>query len=259
MTERTSISIPDFCLVLLIGPSGSGKSTFARKHFKETEIISSDHYRGVVADDETDQGATADAFDLVEYIAKKRLAARRLTVIDATNVKPEDRARFVALARKYHALTIGLVFFIDREICEARNASRPDRQFGPHVVRNHLRALKRGFKGLQKRERVRYVHVFDTPEDMDALQSIERTPLWADKRHEDGPFDIIGDIHGCAGELESLLEKLGYDLGATGNPGLRSYSVTPPEGRRTIFVGDLVDRGPRSPDCLLYTSPSPRD
>lgn len=250
MTKRTSISIPDFCLVLLIGPSGSGKSTFARKYFKATEIISSDHYRGVVADDETDQSASGDAFDLVEYIAGKRLAARRLTVIDATNVKPEDRARFVALARRYHALTVGMVFFTDQEICETRNAERADRRFGPHVVRNHVRALKRGFKSLQKREGVRLLHVFDGPEDIDALEAIERTPLWPDKRGEHGPFDIIGDIHGCASELETLLEKLGYDLGATGKPGLRAYAVTPPEGRRAIFVGDLVDRGPRSPDVL---------
>lgn len=250
MTDRTSISIPEFCLVLLIGPSGCGKSTFAARHFKPTEIVSSDHYRGVVADDETDQAATGDAFDVVRYIAEKRLAARRLTVIDATNVKPEDRAGFVSLAKKYHALPVGLVFFIDEEICGERNAKRPDRQFGPHVVRNHVRALKRGFSSLQKREGVRMLHVFDTPEEMSALESIERTPLWPDKRSETGPFDIIGDIHGCAGELEALLDKLGYDVAHEGDAGRRHYTVTPPAGRRAIFVGDLVDRGPRSPDVL---------
>jgi protein phosphatase len=250
MSDRTTLSIPEYCLVLLIGPSGSGKSTFARRHFKPTEIISSDTCRGLLADDETDQSITSDAFELVEFIAEKRLAARRLTVIDATNVKPEDRARFLALARKYHALPVGLAFFIDEQICHARNQQRADRSFGPHVVRNHLKAMKRGFKGLQKREGVRNLHVFDTPEDMDALQSIERTPLWPDKRHETGPFDIIGDVHGCAGELETLLETLGYTLDRTGEPGLRDYVVTPPAGRRAIFVGDLVDRGPRSPDVL---------
>lgn len=250
MRDRTSISIPEFCLVLLIGPSGSGKSTFARKHFKETEIVSSDTCRALLADDETDQSVTKDAFELVEFIAEKRLAARRLTVIDATNVKPEDRARFVALARKYHALPVALAFFIDEKICHARNQQRENRSFGSHVVRNHLKAMKRGFKGLQKREGVRNVHVFDTPEEMDTLEAIERMPLWPDKRSESGPFDIIGDIHGCAGELESLLEELGYTIARDGEPGLRSYEVTPPEGRRAIFVGDLVDRGPRSPDVL---------
>ena len=250
MSIRTSISIPEFCLVLLIGPSGSGKSTFARKYFKETEIVSSDKYRAVVSDDETDQSATKDAFELVEYIAAKRLAARRLTVIDATNVKPEDRKRFINLARQYHALPVGMVFFVDEKICHERNQKRENRDFGSHVVRNHIRALKRGYKGLQKREGVRLLHVFDNPEEMDGLQEIERTPLWPDKRGEHGPFDIIGDIHGCAGELESLLEKLGYIINSSGDVGLRSYDVSPPEGRRAIFVGDLVDRGPRSPDVL---------
>lgn len=250
MSLRDTISIPEFCLVLLIGPSGSGKSTFARKHFKETEIISSDTCRAIVSDDETDQSATKDAFELVEYIAQKRLAARRLTVIDATNVKPEDRRRFITLAKRYHALPVGMVFFVDEKTCHARNQARENRNFGLHVVRNHLKALKRGFKGLQKREGVRLLHVFDSPEEMDALQTIERTPLWPDKRGETGPFDIIGDIHGCAGELESLLAKLGYQVDTQGEPGLRSYTVTPPDGRRAIFVGDLVDRGPRSPDVL---------
>ena len=172
MAKRSSISIPEFCLVLLIGPSGSGKSTFARKYFKETEIVSSDTCRAIVSDDETDQSATKDAFELVEYIAAKRLAARRLTVIDATNVKPEDRRRFINLARQYHALPVGMVFFVDEKICHKRNQQRENRDFGPHVVRNHIRALKRGFKGLQKREGVRLLHVFDGPEEMDALEEL---------------------------------------------------------------------------------------
>ena len=250
MVTNSTLSLPEYCLVLLIGPSGCGKSTFAAKHFKPTEIVSSDVCRGLVADDETDQSATGDAFALVEYIAEKRLKARRLTVIDATNVKPEDRARFINLAKKYHALPVGFVFFVDESICQERNKARPNRDFGPHVVRKHLRALKRGMKGLQKREGVRQLHVFDTPEEMDALEKIERTPLWPDKRHETGPFDIIGDIHGCAGELEGLLDKLGYRVEHDGDIGHRNYTVTPPEGRRAIFLGDLVDRGPRSPDVL---------
>ena len=92
------IEIPDFCLVLLIGASGSGKSTFARAHFKATEIISSDHYRGVVEDDENSMEATNDAFAACQFIAGTRLKRRKLTVIDATNVRAEDRAKFVAIA-----------------------------------------------------------------------------------------------------------------------------------------------------------------
>ncbi|MEM9840871.1 MAG: polynucleotide kinase-phosphatase [Pseudomonadota bacterium] len=247
---KNTISIPEFCLVLMIGPSGSGKSTFAKKHFLPTEVVSSDHCRALVADDELDQSATGDAFDLLEFLVSKRLAARRLTVIDATSVKPEDRARLVRIAKTYHALPVGLVFFLDEKLCQDRNASRPDRNFGPHVVRNQLRALKRGFGSLRKREGVRQLHVFDTVEAIDAVETIERTKLWPDKRDEHGPFDIIGDIHGCAGELEALLQKLGYGLAFEGDPGHRSYRVTPPPGRKVIFLGYLVDRGPRSPDVI---------
>lgn len=245
-----TISIPEYCLVLLIGASGSGKSSFARKHFKKTEIVSSDQCRAIVCDDESSLEATSDAFELLNYIAEKRLKARRLTVIDATNVKPEDRRKFVMLAKKYHALVAAFVFFTDEKICHERNQKRENRDFGPHVVRNHTRALKRGFKGLQKKEGIRFVHSFDTPEQVNALEGIERTSLWPDKRQESGPFDIIGDIHGCATETEQLLEKLGYNVSFTGEPGFRHYDITPPEGRKALFLGDLVDRGPRSPDVL---------
>lgn len=71
-----------------------------------------------------------------------------------------------------------------------------------------------------------------------------------DRRHDSGPFDIIGDVHGCAGELEALLVQLGYDVRWSGAPGAVRVDVIPPAGRRALFVGDLVDRGPRSPDVL---------
>src|ERR1043166_2376086 len=96
------ISIPNLSLVVLIGPSGSGKSTFARRHFLPTEVLSSDACRGMVSDNENDQSATADAFEILHFIAARRLALGRLTVVDATNVQPEARAPLVALARKYH-------------------------------------------------------------------------------------------------------------------------------------------------------------
>ena len=100
--DPARIDIPDFALVVLIGATGSGKSSFAARHFRPTEIISSDHCRGLVSDDETDQSATADAFDLVRTIAEKRLKNRRLTVIDATNVRMADRKAWIELARRWH-------------------------------------------------------------------------------------------------------------------------------------------------------------
>lgn len=238
------IEIPEFALVLLVGASGTGKSSFAAKHFLPTEVISSDRMRGWVADDETDQGATGDAFDVLHYVVEKRLKGRRFTVVDATNVQPESRKTLIALARKWHALAVAIVFDLPVELAIARNKERPDRQFGDGPVRRHAQALKRGIGGMN-REGIRYVHRLRSVEEVDAVE-ITRTRLWTDRREETGPFDIIGDIHGCATELETLLGELGYVVAWAG----RQVSVTPPEGRRAVFVGDLVDRGPRSPDAL---------
>lgn len=238
------IEIPEFALILLVGASGSGKSSFAAKHFLPTEVISSDRMRGWVADDETDQSATGDAFDVLHYVVEKRLKGRRLTVVDATNVQPESRKGLIALAKKWHALAVAIVFDLPEAIAIERNAARPDRQFGAGPVRRHAQALKRSLGGMN-REGIRYVHRLRSVEDVDAVE-IVRTRLWTDRREETGPFDIIGDVHGCADELEMLLGKLGYVVGWTG----KEVTVTPPEGRRAIFVGDLVDRGPRSPDVL---------
>jgi len=95
-----NINIPKLSLVVLVGPSGSGKSTFARRHFRPTEILSSDSCRAMVSDDENDQSVTKDAFEVLRFVAGKRLALGRLTVIDATNVQPEARRPLVELARR---------------------------------------------------------------------------------------------------------------------------------------------------------------
>ena len=118
-----------------MGASGSGKSTFARAHFAPTAVLSSDACRALVRDDETAQEATADAFEVLHFIARKRLAARRLTVVDATNVRPEDRRQLVAIAREYHAMPVALAFDIPERICQERNLLRADRPIGRRVIR----------------------------------------------------------------------------------------------------------------------------
>ena len=240
------IKIPEPSLVLLIGPSGSGKSTFASKHFKPTEILSSDFCRGLVSDDETDQTATKDAFEVLRFIAAKRLAAGKLTVIDATNVQVDARKPLLALAREYHYLTVAIVFKMPAKLCQERNEARSDRDLKPHVVRQQNQQLRRSLRNLKREGFRHFVYVMSTPETVEAAR-VERQPLWPNRTDEQGPFDIIGDIHGCYDELVELLQKLGYEISTQSNG---DTIVEPPQGRSAIFVGDYVDRGPKVAQVL---------
>ncbi|MEU3516785.1 polynucleotide kinase-phosphatase [Streptomyces sp. NPDC006654] len=241
MTETRStgrvLPVTDLSLVVLVGASGSGKSTFARRHFKPTEVISSDFCRRLVSDDENDQSASGDAFDVLHYIAGKRLAAGRRTVVDATSVQQDSRRQLIDLAKRFDVLPIAIVLDVPEEVCAERNAARADRADLPRrVVQRHIRELRRSLRHLE-REGFRKVHI------LRGVEEIESATVVTEKRYNDlthltGPFDIVGDIHGCARELESLLTKLGYQDGVH------------PEGRTAVFVGDLVDRGPDSPGVL---------
>ncbi|MYS45501.1 polynucleotide kinase-phosphatase, partial [Streptomyces sp. SID5998] len=242
MSETTTrrervLPVTDLSLVVLVGASGSGKSTFARRHFKPTEVISSDFCRGLVSDDENDQSASRDAFDVLHYIAGKRLAAGRRTVVDATSVQSDARKQLIELARRYDVLPIAVVLDVPEEVCAERNAARTDRADLPRrVINRHVRELRRSLRHLE-REGFRKVHV------LRGVEEVEHATVVTEKRFNDlthltGPFDIIGDVHGCSAELEALLGKLGYVDGVH------------PEGRTAVFVGDLVDRGPDSPGVL---------
>ena len=236
------LSIPELSLVVLIGTSGSGKSTFARRHFKPTEVLSSDYFRGLVSDDENDQTVSTPAFEALHFVAAKRLQLGRLVVVDATNVQEAARKPLVELARRYHVIPVAIVIDVPERLAHERNRTRADRDFGPHVIRQQHSQLRRSLRNLQ-REGFRHVHVLRSEAEADAVELV-REPLWNNRRWDHGPFDIIGDVHGCADELEDLLDQLGYVLG--GDVAARRH----PEGRRAIFLGDLVDRGPRVPDVL---------
>lgn len=235
------MELPDFALVALIGVSGSGKSTFARQHFLSSEILSSDAFRAMVSDDENDQSATNDAFDALHYLAGIRLRRRKLVVVDATNVQPEARKSLLQLADQHNCLAVAIVLDVPERVCYERNAVRPDRQFGPHVVRNQSRQLRQGLRHLKK-DGFRYV--FTLNETQIPRAQFVRTPLWTDRRTETAPFDLIGDIHGCYDELVELLAKLGY---VTNADGVYAHEA----GRRVVFLGDLVDRGPKVVETVL--------
>jgi protein phosphatase len=234
--DAGGLRIPNPSLVVLIGPCGAGKSTFAARHFRSTEVLGSDECRALVADDPHEESATPEAFAALQYLAGLRLKRGRLTVVDATNVRPQHRAPLVSLARQHDLPAVAVVFDLDERLLLERNAARQDRQIEPDAVRYQVRALQHSLDTLP-REDFDQVYPLASPEAIDAAR-IERVPLPPDHRDAVGPFDVIGDVHGCLDELSELLVLLGYQPDA--EAGMR-----PPTGRRAVFVGDLVDRGPK--------------
>ncbi|XRQ13442.1 polynucleotide kinase-phosphatase [Actinomadura welshii] len=241
----TEIRVPDMGLVVLVGVTGSGKSHFARTHFTPTQVVSSDYCRGVVADDENDQSATGDAFDLLHYIVAKRLRRGLLTVVDATNVQSKARQSLLQIAKDHDVRAVAIVLDVPEDVAAARNAARPDRDMPAHVIPRQRRELRRGMRALERE--FRRVHVLRGVEEIDAA-TIAYEKAWNDRRELTGPFDVVGDVHGCRAELEELLAGLGYEIDRDAQG--RAAGASHPGGRTAVFVGDLVDRGPDSPGVL---------
>ncbi len=240
------LRVPATSLVLLIGCSGSGKSTWAAREFAPYEVVSSDHARGVVANDPTDQSATRDAFDLVHHIVATRLRRHLLTVVDATNVQASARRPLLALAREHDVMPVAVVLDLPEPVLVARNEARTDRSIGRHVVRRQRQDLRQSLRGLE-REGFTTVHVLGSEAEVDAAH-VERARLFNDRRDLRGPFDVVGDVHGCLTELVELMTELGWQLERDDRG--RLVGATHPEGRTLVFVGDLVDRGPDTPGVL---------
>lgn len=236
------IKLPEISLVLLVGPSSSGKSTFAKKHFLSTEVISSDYCRALVSDDENNLSVTDSAFEVLHFIAAKRLKQGKLTVIDALNLRREDRAKLVRLAKDNYALASAIVLENPIRKLFERHDIRTDRNFGKNVLERQYDDFRRSLKTIEK-EGFSYVHYLNPDDEI----KINRQKLWNNKKEETGPFDIIGDIHGCFDELIELLNKLGYKVKRKDNG---HFEIENPENRKVIFLGDLNDRGPNSPDVF---------
>ena len=236
-----TIAIPRLALVLLVGPSGSGKSTFAGRHFLPTEVVSSDALRGMIADDEADQTASGAAFEVLHLIVEKRLSRAALTVVDATMLTPAAREPLRRLARRCHVPLVAIVFAPPLAEC-LENDARRSRRVDPDVIERQHGLLPQAIDALG-REEARDVHVLRSRAEVDEVR-VERVPMPSDRMWDAGPFDIVGDVHGCATELEALLGRMDW---------MREGDAwRHPAGRRLAFLGDLVDRGPRSPDVLRW-------
>ena len=233
--EKLKIILPEFCLIILVGPSGSGKTYFARSHFGKFETLSSDFFRGLVSGNAASQEASADAFECLYSVAEKRLARKRLTVLDATFLKEEARRQPLDLARQYHCQTIALVFNVPENICQERNKKRLKRHTPERVINRQWEELSTTLEQI-KSEPFHGIYVIDENQYV----VIERRSLPCNQSWRHGPFDIIGDVHGCYEELCQLLEKLGYSVNRN------KFFAIPPAGRTAIFVGDFADRGPQS-------------
>jgi protein phosphatase len=242
------IKIPDFALVLLIGPSGSGKTHFARRFFTGAEIMSQEQFQEMLSDDGSDEALHEEALKLMYQAIELRLKYKKSCVVEAELLTQESRKEFRRLFRKYHAKAISIVFTADAQICLARNMAKLGSDAKSQLVRSQIGRMARIPKELEEEGfKTRY---FVGPE-IDDLQVL-RTKMRSDFRQELGPFDIVGDVHGCFDELLKLLQELGYSLKQVESkleigP---NYVVSNSDGRRIVFVGDLCDRGPDSPRVL---------
>jgi protein phosphatase len=160
-----NIEIPEPALVVLVGPAGCGKSTFAARHFQPAEVLESDAFRAMVAGDPADLEATPDAFQVLHLVAAKRLARGRLTVVDATNVKPQARRPLVELARRHGCVPVAIVFDLPERVCQDWNRLR-GRTVPARAIRRHAEQLRRSLGRLPS-EGFPAVHVFTTPEAVD--------------------------------------------------------------------------------------------
>lgn len=141
MSDIVELSIPDPCLVVLVGAAGAGKSTFAARHFNPDEVLSSDAFRERVAGDAADQQATGPAFAALHRSLRHRLALRQLTVVDATSVVRRSRRSLARAAEAAGLPCVAVVLDLPAEVVLARNAGRRDRRVPEQAVRRQLRWL----------------------------------------------------------------------------------------------------------------------
>lgn len=232
------IRIPKTSLVVLCGPAASGKSTFARRYFPPEWVVSSDQCRKMVCGDEANQAASADAFSLLYEIVERRLKWGQMTVVDATSLSPIARHRLLELAHRYDFQPVALLFNIDLETCQRWDENR-SRKVGLEILTRQMEKLAAAQAQI-KSEGFYKVFALER-EDLDSSK-IVLVPLRVESVPPP-PYDILGDIHGCADELEAMLIRLGYKQDEKG------IWQTPSE-RTLVFIGDLTDYGEKSVEVV---------
>ncbi|KPU45895.1 Bis(5'-nucleosyl)-tetraphosphatase PrpE [Oxobacter pfennigii] len=231
------IEIPATSLIVLCGIAGCGKSTFALKNFKDTEVVSSDRCRALVSDDEENMEVSKEAFELFYYIIKKRMNLKKLVVADSTAVSHEARRKLLDLAEDNNYYSILLAFDISTEIAIERNNLR-QRKVSRYVIEKQYAAFLKSLKSVENEGFDKVIVLNENDADDFKHEIVSYNIETEDK----ALFDIISDVHGCCTELEMLLDKLGYRK--------NGFKYSHPDGRKVVFAGDIVDRGPRTMDTI---------
>jgi len=143
------VRVPDPSLVVLCGPAGSGKTTFARRHFRDTAIVSSDRCRAMIADDEANIRVSRDAFELFHTIIEVRLRHRRLTVADSTALLPEARRMLRQIARRCEVPVIALLLDVPEATCLVWDERR-DRRVGRPVIHRQWERFQQALRTIPK-------------------------------------------------------------------------------------------------------------
>ncbi len=230
----SELEVPTPSLILVWGCEGSGAGAFTERLFGPRALRSRTLRLAIGGEDPPSRELASDAQAVLEDVAQRRARGQRGLPL-AVELEPwpgHDPTALATIARKAALPCHVLALAVPARRCRAR---RPD--LDVEETSAQRRRYDQVLSELRKRKGVTITEV----RDPDAVSAWRGRPLACDRREERGPFDLIGDVHGCYEELTELLERLGYREDA---------DFEHPAGRRLVFLGDLTDRGPRNLDSL---------